>query len=87
MKHVLPAALVAVLITGCSTGLGRLTVETLAPTGATVYAAMRDVRGRNAEPAAALSKIARVIEMDVTDQHSVQAAVECERIGAHRCPR
>jgi NAD(P)-dependent dehydrogenase (short-subunit alcohol dehydrogenase family) len=36
-----------ILITGASSGFGRLTAEALAKAGNTVYASMRDVAGRN----------------------------------------
>jgi short subunit dehydrogenase len=35
-----------VLITGCSTGFGRDTVESLARAGHTVFASMRDIEGK-----------------------------------------
>lgn len=72
-----------VLITGASTGLGRLTAETLARAGHTVYAAMRDLTTRNASPAQELQQVAknenlslRTLEMDVCDTDSVQRAVD-----------
>ena len=37
-----------ILITGASSGFGRLTAEALAKAGNTVYASMRDIAGRNA---------------------------------------
>jgi hypothetical protein len=43
-----------VLITGSSTGFGRLFKETLARKGHTVFAAMRDPGGRNAKNATEL---------------------------------
>ena len=40
-----------VLVTGSTTGFGRLGVETLARGGHHVFAAMRDVNGKNREHA------------------------------------
>ncbi|MDR6406667.1 SDR family oxidoreductase [Paraburkholderia terricola] len=71
-----------VLITGASSGFGRLSAEALARAGHTVYASMRDTLGRNApvaEQMAAFSKQEgvdlRSIELDVQAQESVDAAV------------
>ncbi|MEV4570363.1 SDR family oxidoreductase [Nonomuraea sp. NPDC049419] len=71
-----------VLITGSSTGIGRLTAETLAAAGHTVYATMRDPEGRDAAAVAELTKRARdrghalrVVALDVTSQTSADAAV------------
>ncbi len=71
------------LVTGSSTGIGRLTVETLARAGYRVYASMRDVETRNRHAADELASIAdseaidlRVIDLDVTDDASVLSAVE-----------
>ena len=61
-----------VLITGCSTGIGRATAERLARAGMTVYASARrpesieDLRGAGC----------RTIALDVTDEESMRAAVE-----------
>ncbi|MFE9046262.1 SDR family oxidoreductase [Streptomyces sp. NPDC007818] len=70
-----------VLVTGASTGIGRLTAQTLADAGHTVYASMRDVAGHNAGNAAAVQQYAqekgvdlRVTELDVCDQESVEEA-------------
>ena len=71
-----------VLITGSSTGFGRLTAETLAREGYAVYATMRDVKGRNARNAAEIQALAKkeslsleVFELDVTDDTSVDLAI------------
>ena len=72
-----------VLITGSSTGFGRLFTETLARKGHTVFATMRDPGGRNAKNAADIRTLAEkdslrihVLEMDVTDDASVERAVD-----------
>lgn len=72
-----------ILVTGSSSGLGRCMVEVLARAGHTVYASMRAIGGKNAGVAEELRTIARaerlalhVIELDVTDDASVQRAVE-----------
>jgi NAD(P)-dependent dehydrogenase (short-subunit alcohol dehydrogenase family) len=71
-----------VLITGSSTGFGRDAAERLARRGHNVTATMRDVEGRNKENRQALELLAgseglslRVLELDVTDESSVQDAV------------
>jgi NAD(P)-dependent dehydrogenase (short-subunit alcohol dehydrogenase family) len=73
----------AILITGSSTGFGRLFTETLARKGHTVFATMRDPGGRNAKNASEIRTLAEkhslpihVLEMDVTDDASVQRAVD-----------
>jgi NAD(P)-dependent dehydrogenase (short-subunit alcohol dehydrogenase family) len=64
------------LITGAATGFGRDTAATLARAGHRVFASMRDVAGRNAAAAAALqAEGIAVVELDVTDDASVNAAV------------
>ena len=71
-----------VLITGTSTGFGRDAAERLARRGDHVFATMRDLAGRNAAHREALERLAsqeslrlRVLELDVTDQASVDSAV------------
>ncbi len=71
-----------ILVTGSSSGIGRLTVETLARQGHAVYASMRDANGRNAAVRTELQQLTRdenldlqVIELDVTDDTSVEIAV------------
>lgn len=72
-----------ILVTGSSSGLGRRTAETLARRGHTVFASMRAISGKNAGVAGELRSLARaeglaldVIELDVTDDVSVQNAVQ-----------
>ena len=72
-----------VLITGASTGFGRNAAERLARRGHHVFATMRDIKGRNAEHCDALAQLAareslalHVLELDVTDDRSVQNAVQ-----------
>src|SRR2546430_13466386 len=71
-----------VLITGSSTGFGRLFTETLARKGHTVFATMRDPGGRNAKNASEVRGLAEkeslpihILELDVTDDASVERAV------------
>ena len=65
-----------ILITGSSTGFGRLTAESLLKNGHTVVASMRGVEGKNAQAAAELREAgAHVVELDVTDDASVERGV------------
>jgi NAD(P)-dependent dehydrogenase (short-subunit alcohol dehydrogenase family) len=62
----------AVLITGCSSGIGWATAERLARRGWTVYATARDVEA--VAPLEALG--CRLLPLDVTEEDSMRAAVE-----------
>jgi NAD(P)-dependent dehydrogenase (short-subunit alcohol dehydrogenase family) len=62
----------AVLITGCSTGIGRATAELLARSGHTVYAS-----ARRPESIEDLKRAGcRTLALDVTDEDSMRAAVQ-----------
>src|ERR1700721_3087394 len=72
-----------VLVTGSSTGFGRLFTETLARKGHTVFATMRDPGGRNAKNASEIRTLAQneslpihILEMDVTDDASVERTID-----------
>lgn len=81
-----------VLITGTSSGFGRLIAETLARKKYQVFATMRDIKGRNATVAREIAELAKreslslkTLELDVTSDSSVERAVskvvlECGRI-------
>jgi NAD(P)-dependent dehydrogenase (short-subunit alcohol dehydrogenase family) len=66
-----------ILITGTSSGFGKLTTITLAGKGYSVIAGMRGVNGQNADAAKELNAIANVevVELNVTDENSVNTAV------------
>ncbi|OIH92710.1 MULTISPECIES: SDR family oxidoreductase [unclassified Curtobacterium] len=71
-----------VLVTGASSGFGRLTAESLARAGHIVVAGMRAVDGRNAPARAALDDLAvreglqlGAVELDVQSEQSVDEAV------------
>jgi len=71
-----------VVVTGASSGFGRLSANAVARSGHTVYASMRETSGRNAPQVAELQKFARdnkidlrAIELDVQSQDSVDRAV------------
>ncbi len=81
-----------VLITGASSGFGRLIAETLARKNYQVFATMRNVNGRNATAAREIAELAereslslQTVELDVTEDASVERAVgevtaKCGRI-------
>ena len=62
----------AVLITGCSSGIGRATASRLAGSGWTVYATARRLNSI----AALQEDGCETLELDVTDEPSMRAAVE-----------
>ena len=71
-----------IVITGASSGFGALTARALAKAGHTVYAGIRETRGRNAaqvEAAAAFAKEngvdLRTVELDVALDASVEAGI------------
>ncbi|KAA1251338.1 SDR family NAD(P)-dependent oxidoreductase [Mycobacterium simiae] len=62
----------AIIVTGCSTGIGRATAQRLAKAGHVVYAT-----ARREEAVADLRDVgARTLALDVTDEGSMQAAVD-----------
>jgi NAD(P)-dependent dehydrogenase (short-subunit alcohol dehydrogenase family) len=71
-----------IVITGASSGFGRLSANALAKAGHTVYASMRETTGRNAAQFADVQKYAvdnkvdlRALELDVGSQQSTDAAI------------
>lgn len=78
-----------VLVTGASSGFGRLTAEALARAGNVVVAGMRAVDGRNAPARDSLGELATreglrlsTVELDVQAQDSVDRAIDAVT-GAH----
>lgn len=72
-----------VLITGCSSGFGKLIAETLLKQGYTVFATMILLDTISAEPAKELKAFAEktsgtvhILEIDVTDTNSVTKAID-----------
>jgi NAD(P)-dependent dehydrogenase (short-subunit alcohol dehydrogenase family) len=72
-----------IVITGASSGFGELAAHLLAKAGHIVYASMRETKGRNAPQVEAAKRFAvenkvdlRTIELDVSSQESVDAAVQ-----------
>ena len=88
----MPTPQQVVLITGASSGFGKLIAETLARKNFQVFATMRNVKDRNAQAARGFQELAQreslalqVLELDVTDDGSVEravgeAATKCGRI-------
>jgi NAD(P)-dependent dehydrogenase (short-subunit alcohol dehydrogenase family) len=68
-----------VLITGTSTGFGRITTEVLAARGWRVFATMRDLKRKDpvehALRDAGLSERVTFVQLDVTDPASIEAAI------------
>jgi NADP-dependent 3-hydroxy acid dehydrogenase YdfG len=79
----------SILVTGSSSGFGRCISQTLARQGHRVWATMRQTAGKNAAAAQALQRWAgaenlalEVLELDVCDAASIQAAVQTAIDGA-----
>ncbi|WP_024506378.1 SDR family oxidoreductase [Bradyrhizobium sp. ARR65] len=72
-----------IVVTGASNGIGRATCKELALAGHTVYASMRETKGRNAHCVEEIEAFAREhgidlrsMELDVSFQDSVNAAID-----------
>lgn len=72
-----------IVVTGASSGFGRLTSEALARAGHIVYASMRDTEGRNAPEVKNIDTFSRsngvdlrALELDVQSQPSVDQAIQ-----------
>jgi NAD(P)-dependent dehydrogenase (short-subunit alcohol dehydrogenase family) len=72
-----------ILVTGAANGIGRSTCDELARAGHTVYASMRETKGRNARRVVEIEAFSRqhdvnlrAIELDVSSQDSANSAIE-----------
>ena len=72
-----------IVITGASSGFGALTARSLALAGHTVYASMRETKGRNAAQVEEVEQYAaehkadlRALELDVASQESCDSAIQ-----------
>jgi NAD(P)-dependent dehydrogenase (short-subunit alcohol dehydrogenase family) len=71
-----------IVVTGASSGFGRMAANALAVAGHTVFASMRETKGRNARQVADVESFAktnkvdlRPLELDVGSESSVEAAI------------